>query len=43
MKNKNKKNGLIKAIIIAIAIVLIGIILYKVNDYIIWDKNQNIN
>ena len=43
MKNKNKKTGLIKAIIIAITIVLIGIILYKVNDYIIWDKNQNIN
>ena len=39
-----KKNKKLKKIIIALlSIIIIGIIGYKVNDYIIFDKNKNIN
>ncbi len=40
---EKKKKGIIKIVITIIAILLIGIIVYKVNEYIILDKNININ
>ena len=40
---EKKKKRIIKTFITIIAIILIGIIAYNLNDYIILDKNKNIN
>lgn len=43
IKKEQNKKRIIKIFITIIAILIIGIIGYKVNDYIILDKNENIN
>ena len=40
---EKKKRKIIKIFIAIIAVIIIGIIAYKVNDYIILDKNKSIN
>ena len=40
---EKKKKRIIKTFITIIAIILIGIIAYNLNNYIILDKNKNIN
>lgn len=42
-KEGNKKNKKIKAIMVIMAVIVMGIIGYIANDYIILDKNKNIN
>ena len=40
---EKKKKRIIKIFVSIIAIIIIGIIAYNVNNYIILDKNKNIN
>ena len=40
---EKKKKKIIRTFIIILAIIIIAIVAYKVNDYIIWDNNENIN
>ena len=40
---EKKKKRIIKIFIIIISIIIIGIIAYNINNYIILDKNKNIN
>lgn len=40
---EKKKKKIIRTFIIILAILIIAIVAYKVNDYIIWDNNENIN
>lgn len=40
---EKKKKKIIRTFVIILAIIIIAIVAYKVNDYIIWDNNENIN
>ena len=40
---EKKKKRIIKTFIVIIAIILVGIIAYNLNNHIILDKNKNIN
>ena len=40
---EKKKKRIIKIFITIISIILIGVIAYNINNYIILDKNKNIN
>ena len=43
VKRKLDKKKVTKALIIVLAIIIIGVILYQINNNIVFDKNKNIN